>query len=118
MNLRDQTPRQQGRAGKPWQSRTEYLVDQALAAWDTDEEALRNLPPQGIPARPLFPARTGMRRTEPSIYDILNIDRYQPTNKSWVSGFPIEYREGSRVYNQGEQTGQASSRNSMGSMGT
>lgn len=114
MRMADQTPRQEGRAGRPWQSRTEYLVDQALAAWDTDEEALRHLAPPGLPPRPLFPPRTGMVSTQPGIMDVLNIDRYQPSNKSWVSGFPVEYRQGERVYSTGEQSGQASSRNSMG----
>jgi hypothetical protein len=117
MNLADQTPRSgASRAAKPWQSRTEYLVDQALTAWATDEEALRHLSPEGVPPRPLFPERTGFRKVEPGVMDILNIDRYQPSNRSWVSGFPIEYRNGERVYTQGEQAGstQASSRNSMG----
>jgi hypothetical protein len=116
VNLADQTPRKEGRAGRPWQSRTEYLVDQALFAWSTDEEALRHMPPPGLPARPLFPPRTGFRSHQPGILDVLNIDRYQPSNKSWVSGFPVEYRHGERVYPQGEQSGQAGSRNSMGAM--
>lgn len=116
MNLADQTPRNTPRAAKPWQSRTEYLVDQALNAWSSDDEALRYLAPQGVPQRPLFPDRTGFRKVEAGILDVLNIDRYQPSNRSWVSGFPIEYRNGERVYTQGEQSGEASSRNSMGPM--
>lgn len=113
MNINDQTPRREGRAGRPWQSRTEFLVDQALAAWDTDEEALRYMPPPGMPTRELFPERLGFRARQPGIHDILNIDRYQPSNKSWVSGFPVEFRQGERTYPQGEQSGQAGSRYSM-----
>lgn len=117
MNLADQTPRRNGRAGAPWQSRTEYLVDQALQSWDTSDEALRYQRPQGVPDRPLFPARTGMRRSEATIRDVLNIDRYMATNRSWVSGFPIEYRNGERVYTAGEPgSDQATSRNSQGSL--
>lgn len=117
MNLGDRTPRQQG-VNRPWQSRTEFLVDQALATNFAADDALRAMASPGHGRGGLFPARTGFRRTEATIQDVLNIDRYVPTNRSWISGFPIEYQDGARVYNKGEDQQNSGSTMSMGSLGT
>lgn len=85
MNLSDRNPRREGVAqGRPWQSRSEYLVDQALASWFAEDDALRNLPPVALPPT----VRPDYGRRAWTIHDVLNVDRYAATNRSWTSGFP------------------------------
>ena len=116
MNLGDRTPRSQS-TNRPWQSRTEFLVDQALANNFAADDALRSMAPPGHGRGGLFPPRTGFRRTEATIQDVLNIDRYVPTNRSWVSGFPVEYQDGARVYDSGADQGNSGPRFSQGTVG-
>ena len=73
------------RAG-PWASRSEYLLDQALQANTTmSPEQLRTMRPVAAPQK-MFPGRTGFAAAQPTINDVLNIDRTTPTYRSWVSG--------------------------------
>jgi len=117
MNLADRTPRSQS-TNRPWQSRTEFLVDQALQTNFAADDALRAMASPGHGRGDLFPARTGFRRTEATIGDVLNIDRYVATNRSWVSGFPIEYQGGHRVYNNGDDQQNSGSTYSQGALWT
>lgn len=75
---------------KPWQTRTEFLVDQALdSALAMSPEQLRTMRPAAAPQKP-FPNRTGFRQRPWDINQVLNIDRYTPSYRSWVSGMPVE----------------------------
>jgi hypothetical protein len=112
VNLADSNPRRQG-VNKPWQSRTEYLVDQALDTWFAEDDALRNMVSPAVTWQHLpNPDRTGFRKREATIEDVLNIDRYMPTNHSWVSGFPMQ-----KTFVE-DQSQSAGSRYSMGSLWT
>lgn len=72
---------------KPWGSRQDYLTDLALQAMNADPEQIRQIRPQHPLA--LFPETRGMIRQEASVMDILNVDRYVASNRSWVSGLPV-----------------------------
>lgn len=108
MNLADQNPRQATRS--PWQSRTEFLIDESLATWMAPDEAIRAMVPAARRDVDPFPARTGFAKEEWTIEAVLNIDRYAPTNHSWISGVPAQK---SYLNDDGSQ---ASSRYSMGAM--
>jgi hypothetical protein len=76
---------------KPWGSRQEMLVDQALQSALADPNAVRSIrPPYPIALRP---ETRGFARHEATVMDILNIDRYAATNRSWVSGMPVMNKE-------------------------
>lgn len=77
---------------RPWQSYSESLVDVALQAAISDPDTIRNIRPQH--PRDLLPPREGYRKQTMGIMDVLNIDRYAPTNRSWVSGAPVMFRNG------------------------
>jgi hypothetical protein len=74
----------------PWQSRSEFLVDQALEnALAQSPDELRKMRPVALPQQ-LNPKRTGLRQSPATIDQVLNIDRYTPTYRSWVSGMPVQ----------------------------
>ena len=87
---------------KPGQLRQEYAVDEALSKAAVPGEVLALLP---TPIRPeLFPPRMGYDQNPPTIDDVVNIDRWTPVVRSWVSGgsrfreqpaTPIDGAEGS-----------------------
>jgi len=108
MNLSDANPTR--RAPKPWQSRTEYLVDDALmrATSGTDDE-IRNMRSVAGVQNP-FPERLGFSKQEWTIQEVMNIDRQTPSYRSWVSGMPAQK---SMLADDGTQAG---SRYSMGAM--
>lgn len=75
--------------GKPWQTRSEFLVDAALeAALAASPEELRTMRPVASPQNP-FPERRGFSKNEWNIMEVMNIDRYNPTYRSWMSGMPV-----------------------------
>lgn len=70
----------------PWASRSEYLVDQALSnALSATPAQLRKMRPVAAPQQ-LNPKRDGFAQSQPTINDVLNVDRRTPTYRSWVSG--------------------------------
>lgn len=85
MNLRDQNPRLESK--RPWQSREEFLVDVALNAARSTDEAIRTVRPP-VNAE-LFPERRGFAQEQPTIQQVLNVDRWTPTNRSWLSGIVV-----------------------------
>jgi hypothetical protein len=87
VNLRDQNPRMESK--RPWGSREEFLVDQALAAAlaGTPEE-IRAMRPVAAPQQP-FPDRLGFRQQTWTVTEVLNVDRYTPSYRSWLSGMPV-----------------------------
>lgn len=81
-------PNQLPTAG-PWATRSEFLVDQALQnALAGTPAQIRAMRPVAAPQDP-FPKRTGFRANPWDINQVLNIDRYTPTYRSWVSGMPV-----------------------------
>jgi hypothetical protein len=74
----------------PWQSRQEFLVDQALQAAISDPETIRATRP--VVPQQLDPERFGFSRQEHNIMSVMNIDRYTPSYRSWVSGMPVMER--------------------------
>ena len=74
---------------RPWQSRSEYLVDAALeSALAATPEELREMRPVAS-VQNAFPERRGFAKSEWDIYEVMNIDRYTPSYRSWVSGMPV-----------------------------
>lgn len=92
----------------PWQTRQEFLVDQALQAAISDPETIR----QTRPAVPqyLFPPKEGFSKQEHTIFSVMNMNRYMPSARSWLSGMPVMQE----AFENGEFSG--SSRYSMGSL--
>ena len=75
----------------PWQSRSEYLVDLALeSALAASPEELRAMRPVAAPQNP-FPDRQGFSKQAWTVFEVLNIDRYNPTYRTWMSGMPVEH---------------------------
>jgi hypothetical protein len=72
---------------KPWQSRQEFLVDQALQAAISDPDTIRETRP--VVPQQLFPERFGFARQEHNLMSVMNVDRYIPTYRSWMSGMPV-----------------------------
>jgi hypothetical protein len=74
---------------KPWQTRSEMLVDLALeSALAATPEQLREMRPIAAPQNP-FPERRGYAKEVWDIYEVMNIDRHTPSYRSWVSGMPV-----------------------------
>lgn len=74
---------------RPWQTRSEYLVDVALEnALASSPEELRKMRPIAMPLN-LFPERRGFVKNVWDVQSVLNIDRYNPTRRSWMSGMPV-----------------------------
>lgn len=72
---------------RPWQSYEEYQVDQALQAAVSTVDKIRAIRPR-VGAE-LFPQTRGLVKQEPSIYDIMDTNRYSASNNSHLSGFPV-----------------------------
>ena len=88
MNLRDQNPRTESK--RPWGSREEMLVEVALQNARSDEATIRATRPVNVPQN-IHPERFGFQSQVPGINDILNVDRYTPSNRSWMSGMPVRH---------------------------
>lgn len=76
---------------KPWGSRQDFMTDMALQAMNADPDEIRQLRP--VVPQQLFPETRGFGRQAATIMDVLNIDRYVATNRSWVSGMPVMKQE-------------------------
>lgn len=72
---------------RPWQSRQEMLVDLALQSAISDPETIRQTRP--VVPQVLFPERDGFGKQEHTIMSVMNIDRYMPSYRSWLSGMPV-----------------------------
>jgi hypothetical protein len=79
-------------AGKPWASRQEMLIDIALESAISDPETIRQLRP--VVPQQLMPERYGFAKRESGIMDVLALQRYNPTYRSWLSGAPVMFRNG------------------------
>jgi len=94
---------------RPWQSRQEFLVDQALEAAISDPETIRQIRPT-VPQQ-LMPQTRGFIKQEANLESIFSMSRYGVTNRSWVSGMPVMQHH----FNSGEFSG--TGRYSMNSLG-
>lgn len=72
---------------KPWGTRQEFLVDQALQAAISDPETIRQTRP--VVPQQLFPQTRGMIKQEPNLMSVFNLSRYGVSYRSWVSGTPV-----------------------------
>ena len=72
---------------RPWQSRQEFLVDQALQAAISDPDTIRAIRPT-VPQQ-LFPQTRGFIKQSPNLMDIFSMSRYGVANRSWISGMPV-----------------------------
>lgn len=77
---------------RPWQSRQEMLVDQALQSAISTPEDIRAIRP--VVPQHLFPESRGVVRQEMTVMDVLTVDRNFPTYRSWMSGAPVMFRDG------------------------
>jgi len=75
------------RSRRPWQSREEMLVDIALQSAISDPDTIRQTRP--VVPQQLMPQTRGFAKNELGVIDILSVDRYAPTYRSWVSGAPV-----------------------------
>lgn len=75
------------RSRRPWQSREEMLVDIALESAISDPETIRQTRP--VVPQQLMPQTRGFLKQELGVQDILSVDRYAPTYRSWISGAPV-----------------------------
>lgn len=91
---------------KPWQSRQEMLVDQALKSAISTPEDIRKIRP--VVPQGLFPQTRGIQKQAMSVSDCLTLDRNFPTYRSWMSGAPVMFRDGFM-----EANSEATSRYSM-----
>ncbi len=96
---------------RPWQSHTEMLVDMALQNAVSDPDTIRQIRP--VYPQQMFPQNRGFEKQTMGIMDVLNIDRYAASNRSWVSGAPVMFRDGTFM----EDNFSGSSRYSMQSLG-
>lgn len=72
---------------RPWQSRQEFLTDQALQAAVSDPDTIRQLRPV-IPQQ-LFPQTRGFIKTTPDLNSVFSLSRYGVSYRSWISGTPV-----------------------------
>jgi len=78
------------RTRRPWQSREEMLVDIALQSAISDIDTIRAIRP--IVPQQVFPESRGFLKQELGVMDVLSVDRYAPTYRSWVSGAPVMFQ--------------------------
>lgn len=95
---------------KPWQSRSEMLIDMALQNAISDHATIQAIRP--VVPQQLMPQSRGFAKQELGIMDVLNTDRFAPAYRSWVSGAPVMFRDGFMKDNF-----QGSSRYSMEGLG-
>ena len=80
---------------RPWQTRQEFLVDQALDAAISDPDTIRETRP--VVPMEVFPEVRGFTKMEHGIMSVLNTSREVPVYRSWVSGAPVMLHNGSLV---------------------
>lgn len=70
---------------RPFMSKTEYIVSNAMRLMAVPADVIRQqLPPQAPGG--LFPEQFGYDPTELTIDDVLDTDRWKPQIRSWISG--------------------------------
>jgi hypothetical protein len=84
-----------GTRQEPWQPRpfttkTEYQVSEALRLMSISADEIRTIRP--VVPQQLFPAQYGYDDTALTIQDVLDTDRWSPQIRSWVSGVPRQPR--------------------------
>ena len=72
---------------RPWQSRQEFLTDQALQAAISDPETIRQTRP--VVPQQLFPQSRGFMKQTPNLESVFSLSRYGVSYRSWISGMPV-----------------------------
>lgn len=88
----------------PWQTRAEFLIDEALERAQAAPDDIRLFRPSAV--RPVQPSV----RSEGTIQSILGVGRQMPSYRSWQSGIRVER-------NTVHDPIQSSQRNGMSSLG-
>jgi hypothetical protein len=71
---------------RPFTTKTEYIVSEAMRLMAVPADVIRNTRPPFI--NELFPPMFGYDQTPLTISDVLDTDRWSPQIRSWVSGTP------------------------------
>jgi hypothetical protein len=83
---------------RPFTTKTEYQVSEAMRLMTVPAEVIRNqIPP--VPYQ-LFPPVVGYDDTPLTIQDVLQTDRWSPQRRSWVSGTPRYPRQVDQIEDQ------------------
>jgi hypothetical protein len=81
---------------RPFMSKTEYIVSNAMRLMAVPAEVIRQqVPPP--PAGGLFPEQFGYDHTPLTIEEVLDTDRWKPQIRSWMSGVVRQPRHGDQV---------------------
>jgi hypothetical protein len=75
---------------RPFATKSEYVVSEALRLMSVPADVIRQTRPM-VPQQ-LFPEVFGYDDTPLTIEDVLATDRWSPTIRSWVSGTPRQPR--------------------------
>lgn len=84
-----------GTRQNPWQPRpfttkNEYVVSEALRLMSVPADVIRQTRP--VVPQQLFPPTMGYNDVPLTIEDVLDTDRWSPQIRSWVSGTPLQPR--------------------------
>jgi hypothetical protein len=93
-----QSPQPRWAYNGPWASNMERLTQQALMVATIPGAVLQQIVTPPLPQIRIFPDRFGYgERTQPTIEDIVSVDRvYTDPRVSWYSGSPAGYSGSSR----------------------
>lgn len=75
---------------RPFATKTEYIMSEALRLMSVPADVIRMTRP--VVPQQLFPAQYGYPDVALTIEDVLNTDRWSPQIRSWVSGTPLQPR--------------------------
>ena len=89
-----------GTRGNPWQprpftSRNEYVVSEALRLMSVPADVIRQQRPPFI--NEPFPQQFGYDETPLTIGEVLQTERWSPQVRSWVSGTPRQIRSNDQL---------------------
>ena len=77
---------------RPFTTKNEYIVSEALRLMQIPADVIRQMRP--VVPQQMFPPQYGYNDTPLTIEDVLDTDRWSPQIRSWMSGTP---RQPSRV---------------------
>lgn len=86
----DDGTRQDAWQPRPFATRAEYAISEALRLMSIPADVIRETRP--MQPQQLFPPIYGYDNTELTIDDVLDTDRWSPQIRSWISGTPRQPR--------------------------
>lgn len=90
VQVTDDGTRQDAWQPRPFTTRNEYAISEALRLMSIPADVIRQTRP--MQPQMLFPPTEGYDPTELTIEDVLDTDRWTPQIRSWVSGTPRQPR--------------------------